>query len=79
MDSIPFEYGNGVIGFQAPGQVVVIEPPEENTVMHPGWLLLIHPDFLWNTPLAKKIKQYGFFDYTVNKALMLSETEEAGG
>lgn len=73
----PFEYGNGVIGFQAPGQVVVIEPPEENTVMHPGWLLLIHPDFLWNTPLAKKIKQYGFFDYTVNKALMLSETEEA--
>jgi len=40
-------------------------------------LLLIHPDFLWNTPLARKIKQYEFFDYAVNEALFVSETEQA--
>jgi len=34
------------------------------------------PTFLWNTPLAKTIKQYGYFDYSVNEALLLSEKEE---
>jgi AraC-like DNA-binding protein len=32
---------------------------------------------LWNTPLAKKIKQYEYFSYSVNEALYLSEKEEA--
>lgn len=40
-------------------------------------MILIHPDFLWNTPLAKNIKQYEFFSYWVNEALYLSEKEEA--
>src|SRR5690606_41728066 len=40
------------------------------------WLFIIHPDFLWNTSLAKKIKQYEFIDYSVNEALFLSEKEE---
>ena len=40
-------------------------------------MLLIHPDLLWNTPLAKTIRQYDFFDYSVNEALFLSEKEEA--
>jgi AraC family transcriptional regulator, transcriptional activator of pobA len=38
--------------------------------------LLVHPDFLWNYPLAKKIRQYGFFSYTTNEALHLSEAEK---
>jgi len=38
---------------------------------------LIHPDFLWNTPLAKAIKKYEYFDYAVHEALFLSEKEEA--
>ena len=38
---------------------------------------MIHPDFLWNTPLAKTIRQYEYFDYAVNEALFLSEKEEA--
>jgi len=38
---------------------------------------LIHPDFFWNYPLAKKIKQYGFFSYAANEALHLSENEKA--
>jgi AraC-like DNA-binding protein len=41
-----------------------------------GWMILIHPDFLWNTPLAKTIKQYEFFSYSVYEALYLSDREE---
>jgi AraC-like DNA-binding protein len=32
---------------------------------------------LWNYPLAKTIKQYGFFSYSANEALHLSDTEKA--
>jgi AraC family transcriptional activator of pobA len=38
--------------------------------------LLIHPDYLWNTPLSKTIKQAEYFSYSVNEALHLSEKEE---
>lgn len=38
--------------------------------------MLIHPDFLWNSPLAKAIRQYEFFSYSVNEALFLSDKEE---
>ena len=40
-------------------------------------MLLIHPDFIWNTSLAKNIKQYEYFDYSVHEALFLSEKEES--
>ena len=39
-------------------------------------MLLVHPDFFWNTALAKQIKHYAFFGYTINEALFLSEKEE---
>jgi len=53
-------------------------PPQNQQAPQPsGWLLLIHPDFLWDTPLAKTIRQYEFFDYAVNESLFLSEKEEA--
>lgn len=39
-------------------------------------MLFIHSDFLWNTPLAKKIKQYEYFGYAANEALFLSDKEE---
>ena len=39
-------------------------------------MLLIHPDFLWQSPLAKTIKQYDFFSYSANEALHLSDKEE---
>ena len=41
------------------------------------YTLLIHPDFLLSYPLAKKIKQYGFFSYSANEALHLSDDEKA--
>lgn len=70
-----YDFDEGLMSFVAPGQVVhlVVEKPE---VKPTGMLLFIHPDFLWNTPLAKKIKQYEFFGYAVNEALFMSEKEE---
>ncbi len=46
-------------------------------VGHSGWLLIVHPDFLWNTPLAKAIQRYEFFGYEINETLFLSDKEEA--
>lgn len=65
----------------APGQVFgwmnTADTEEANTPTMSGWALYIHPDFLWNTPLAKSIRRYEYFDYSVNEALYLSEKEEA--
>lgn len=72
-----YDFDEGVMSFMAPGQVFGVEPLPD-TESHPdGWMLLIHPDFLWNTTLAKTIKTCEFFDYSVAEALFLSEKEEA--
>ncbi|MDM1295782.1 helix-turn-helix transcriptional regulator [Sphingobacterium sp. N143] len=68
---------DGVLFFMSTNQVLQLEITEnEKSEEQSGWMLLIHPDFIWNTPLAKSIKQYAFFDYSVNEALLLSEKEE---
>lgn len=73
-----YDFDEGLMSFIAPGQVYSIEIPEgDETAPQPsGWLLQVHPDFLWDTSLVKKIKQYEFFDYAVNESLFLSEKEE---
>ncbi len=71
-----YDFDEGTMFFIAPNQVFGIESDGDNNSKRSGWLLLIHPDFLWNTPLAKKIKRYEYFDYSVNEALFLSEKEE---
>ena len=72
-----YDFDDGVMFFMAPGQVYSIEAPRQEQRTRSGWLMLVHPDFFWNTPLAKNIKHYEFFDYAVNEALFLSEQEEA--
>jgi len=73
------DFDEGVLFFMSPGQVFGIDLPIDlNEARQPeGWMILIHPDFLWNTPLAKNIKKYDFFNYSVNEALYLSDKEEA--
>jgi AraC-like DNA-binding protein len=71
-----YDFDDGIMFFMAPGQVFGIEVGEGEELKHSGWVLFIHPDFLWKTPLAKAIKQYEYFDYSVNEALFLSEKEE---
>ncbi|WP_317043314.1 helix-turn-helix domain-containing protein [Chitinophaga sancti] len=73
-----YDFDEGVLYFMSPGQVFGMGQDaagDGNEVR--GWMLLIHPDFLWNTQLAKGIKQYEYFDYAVNEALFLSDKEEA--
>lgn len=70
-----YDFDEGLMAFMAPGQILRGEsgaPPPNLT----GWMLFIHPDFLWNTSLASKIKNYDFFNYAANEALFLSEKEE---
>jgi AraC-like DNA-binding protein len=69
-----YDFDEGVMFFVAPGQVFSIEAAAG--LKHSGWCLMVHPDFLWNSHLAKIIKQYEFFNYSVNEALYLSEKEE---
>ena len=70
-----YDFDEGVLFCMAPHQLLTIMR-EENAKNPTGWSLLIHPDFLWNTPMATAIKKYEFFDYSVNEALFLSEDEE---
>jgi AraC family transcriptional activator of pobA len=71
-----YDFDDGVVFFASPNQVFRIEPRPGSNEKRSGWLLLIHPDFFWNTPLAKSIKHYEYFEYSVNEALLLSEKEE---
>jgi len=69
-----YDFDEGTMLFMAPGQVFSFEADEDFKTS--GWMLLIHPDYLWNTALAKAIKQYEYFSYSVHEALHLSEKEE---
>ncbi|MBT28714.1 MAG: AraC family transcriptional regulator [Thalassobius sp.] len=71
-----YDYDDGVMYFISPNQIFKIEHSKDELLKQTGWLLLIHPDFLWNTSLANTIKQYEYFGYSVNEALFLSDKEE---
>ncbi|SDL52232.1 Helix-turn-helix domain-containing protein [Catalinimonas alkaloidigena] len=73
----PFDFNEGILSFMAPQQVISLAFERDEEIKQSGWVIYIHPDFLWNTPLAKTIKQYDFWDYTLREALYLSEKEEA--
>lgn len=70
-----YDFDEGLMAFMSPGQILRGEqngvPPELE-----GWMLFLHPDFLWNTSLATKIRRYEYFGYATNEALFLSDKEE---
>lgn len=70
-----YDFDEGVMAFLSPGQILRGASADLPQNIE-GWMLFIHPDFLWRTSLAKKIKQYDFFDYTTHEALFLSDKEE---
>ncbi|RZK99009.1 MAG: AraC family transcriptional regulator, partial [Hymenobacter sp.] len=72
-----FDFNEGIMSFMAPNQVfsmTVADPAAE--VEKSGWVVYIHPDFLWNTSLANTIQQYDFWDYSLKENLFLSAKEE---
>jgi AraC family transcriptional activator of pobA len=71
-----YDFDEGIMFCMSPGQLLRVEIDRTQKRKHTGWILLIHPDFLWSTPLATTIKKYEYFDYSVNEALFLSPKEE---
>ncbi|GAA5026320.1 AraC family transcriptional regulator [Marivirga lumbricoides] len=70
-----YDFDDGILFYLAPGQVFCFQA--EEGFESSGYMLLIHPDFLWGAALAKNIKKYEFFSYAVNEALFISEEEES--
>ncbi len=67
-----YDFDEGGLFFVSPNQVTA---NSDNNGDHSGYTLLIHPDFLLSYPLANRIKQYGFFSYSADEALHLSDKE----
>lgn len=68
-----YDFDEGTMLFTAPNQVIANTNSYRGTK---GYSLIIHPDFLQGHPIARKIKQYGFFSYASNEALHLSDKEK---
>lgn len=62
------DFDEGILFCMSPGQVWSLELDKFPTKQPSGWMILIHPDFLWNTPLATTIKNYEYFNYSVFEA-----------
>ena len=73
----PYDFNEGILSFVAPNQLMSLSIDTKQETTQSGWLLLIHPAFLWNTSLAKSIRKYDFWDYSVHESLFLSAKEEA--
>jgi AraC-like DNA-binding protein len=75
-----FDFNDGGMLFVAPNQIIGSNEEENSAVekecINQQITLLIHPDFLLNYALAKKIKQYNYFSYAANEALHLSDKEK---
>ncbi|GAO45414.1 helix-turn-helix domain-containing protein [Flavihumibacter petaseus] len=69
-----YDFDEGGLLFAAPGQIIGGNG-QDGTVCS-QYTLLIHPDLFLGYPLAKKIKQYGFFSYSTHETLHLSEEEK---
>ncbi|QLC64845.1 helix-turn-helix transcriptional regulator [Flavobacterium sp. LPB0248] len=69
-----YDFDEGIMYFLAPHQVLHFEDVLLDSVK--GFVSIIHPDFVQGYPLASIIKDYGYFSYSANEALFLSEKEE---
>lgn len=70
-----YDYQEGTMLFIAPGQIAGVDDDGE-TLNPKGWVLMFHPDLLYGTPLARRMKDYSFFSYTCDEALHMSEREK---
>jgi AraC-like DNA-binding protein len=71
-----YDFDEGLMSFIAPGQVLRVDRNPDSLKSGSGFLLQIHPDFLYGSSLAQDIKNYSFFDYSIHEALFLSSKEE---
>ncbi|KQS91457.1 helix-turn-helix transcriptional regulator [Chryseobacterium sp. Leaf394] len=73
-------YGQGYYDFDEGGMVFTatnqLISTSADDMEYEGLTLLIHPDFFRNYSLATHIKSFGFFSYSANEALFLSDKEK---
>lgn len=70
-----YDFNEGGLLFASPGQVIGGNDNDGSVCSE--YTLLIHPDLFLGYSLVKNIRQYGFFSYTTNETLHLSEEEKA--
>ncbi len=70
-----YDYQEGTLLFIAPGQTGGVDDGGE-TLNPRGYALMFHPDLLYGTPLARRMRDYHFFSYASNEALHMSEREK---
>ena len=68
-----YDFDEGGLSFISPNQIISGAEDEKD---YSGYTLLFHPDFIRNYSLATKIKTYGFFMYSANEALHVSDKEK---
>ncbi|WP_134089845.1 AraC family transcriptional regulator [Olivibacter sp. XZL3] len=68
-----FDFNEGVMVFTKPGQVFSILETDDYQTR--GFALFFKADLIQSHPLAKNIKDYGFFSYNLSEALHLSDSE----
>lgn len=79
-----FDFREGGMFFASPQQLISSLKDQSHSqnnmpapkLMEPQIILLIDPDYLLGYPLAKKIRQYHFFSYSVHESLHLSVKEK---
>lgn len=69
-----YDYQEGTIVSFAPGQVVEVQMAQDE-VKPKVYGILFHPDLIRGTSLGLTIRNYGFFSYSANEALHLSQRE----
>lgn len=71
-----YDYQDGTLLFIGPGQIAGTN--DGRVSRRPKAIaLMFHPDLLYGTPLARRMKDYTFFSYASNEALHMSEREKA--
>ena len=68
-----YDYSNATMVFLKPGEVFRMS--KEKTLPSKGFLLVFHPDLLFQTTLKNHINNYTFFHYHKEEALHLSQRE----
>ena len=70
----PYDYQEGTVVSFSPGQLIGVDT-DVDEIAPDVMGIMFHPDLLHRTPLASKIKDYSFFDYSQREALHLSADE----
>lgn len=69
-----YDYQEGTVVSFSPGQKIEVDMKEDEIAPEVTGLLF-HPDIIYGTPLASKIADFKFFDYSEMEALHLSDQE----